>query len=58
MQIMACYVYVISLVIAFVFRMLASGKGHDGKIVSLLPELSKTLLGVVVGALTVMLGRR
>jgi hypothetical protein len=58
MQIIACYFYVISLLIAFIFWMVALSKGSDAKIVPLLPELSKTLLGVIVGALTVMLGKK
>ena len=56
MQILACYFYVISLVIALAFWLIALGKHHE--IIPLLPELSKTLLGVIVGALTVSLGRR
>ncbi len=54
-QIFACYFYVISLVIALVFYFLASSKG---KPLPVLEELSKTFLGVLVGALTVSLVTR
>jgi hypothetical protein len=52
-QVFACYFYIISLVIALVFYMIASGKGGTPQ--SVIEELSKTLLGVLVGGLTVSL---
>lgn len=58
MQILACYFYVVSLVVALIFWLVAMSKDHDNKIISVLPELAKTLLGVFVGALTVGLGRK
>jgi hypothetical protein len=54
-QIFACYFYVVSLVIAIIFYFIASSKGNP---LPVLEELSKTFLGVLVGALTVSLAAR
>lgn len=51
----AAYFYVFCLIIAIVCWFIAKQK-QSTTIVPLLPELSKTLLGVIVGALTVALG--
>lgn len=57
-QIIACWVYAGGLLVATVFYLLAISKNiPDTKIVPLLPELSKTLVGVLFGALTVALGK-
>ncbi|HEX8277700.1 MAG TPA: hypothetical protein VF540_03365 [Segetibacter sp.] len=52
MQIIACYFYVGSLILAAVFWGISGVNGHANP-VPILPELTKTLLGVLVGALTV-----
>ncbi len=58
LQIIACWLYVIGLVTATVFMLIASSHGKkDTDMVPLITELSKTLLGVLAGALTVALGR-
>jgi hypothetical protein len=52
-QVLACWVYVIGLLIAFVCwcTLLIMSKGNQAA--PLLPELSKTLMGVIVGAFAV-----
>jgi hypothetical protein len=58
-QIIACWVYVGGLVIAFVGWVIAKIQSiPDAQIQGLLPEMVKILLGVMVGALTVALGRQ
>jgi hypothetical protein len=57
-QIIACWVYVVGLLIAAVFYFIAISKPiPDNDMVNLIPSLSKTLLGVIVGAITVALGK-
>jgi hypothetical protein len=58
LQIIACWVYVISLTLAFAGWIIAKLSGiRDAQIQPLLSELAKTLLGIMVGALTLALGR-
>lgn len=57
LQVIACWVYVFCLLAALVVWLIAQFTGvPEGQIVPLLPEMAKTLLGVIVGALTVVLG--
>lgn len=57
-QIIACWLYVASLVVALLFWIIAKIKGiADTALVQLLPELVKTLFGIMVGSMTVALGR-
>jgi hypothetical protein len=57
-QIIACWVYVVGLLIAAIFFFIAIKKGiSEPDMNSLIPSLSKTLLGVIVGAITVALGK-
>lgn len=55
MQAIAAYFYVICLVVAVAGWFVAKSKGST-TIVPILPELAKTLLGVIMGALTIGLG--
>lgn len=58
LQIIASWVYVGGLTVATIFYIIAISKNiPNAGIVPLLPELSKTLIGVLFGALTVALGR-
>jgi hypothetical protein len=57
LQIIACWVYVLCLLAALVAWLIAQAKDVP-HVVPLLPEMAKTLLGVIVGALTVVLGGR
>ena len=57
-QVIACWVYVGGLLLAATFYLIAITKGiADANQVPLIAELSKTLIGVLFGALTVALGR-
>ncbi len=56
LQVIAAYVYVVGLLAAtglWAAKRFTAGQDH---VVSTLPELAKTLLGVMAGALAVMLG--
>lgn len=55
LQAAAAYFYVICLIVAVIGWFVAKSK-NSTTIVSILPELAKTLMGVIVGALTVALG--
>jgi len=55
-QIIACWFYVFSLVLAFVLWQIARGNGST-HIEDALPQLSYTLAGVLVGGMTVGLGK-
>lgn len=55
-QIIACWFYVFSLVLAFVLWQIAGGNAAAG-VEKVLPQLSYTLAGVLVGGLTVGLGK-
>lgn len=58
LQIIACWIYIMGLLTGFVFYLVAMSKGQkDDAIVPLITELSKTLLGVIVGVLGVALSR-
>jgi hypothetical protein len=58
LQIIACWVYVGGLVIAFTGWLIAKFNSvPETQMQTLLPELVRTLLGVIVGAITVALGR-
>ncbi len=57
-QIIAAYIYVIGLVTALVSWMLESFSEDPKEVVALIPELSKTLIGVFVGTLAVHLGKK
>lgn len=56
-QILACWIYVIALMIAFTFWIVTIIRGTEQQAVPLLAELSKALLGVVAGVMVVRLGR-
>lgn len=58
-QIIACWFYVLSLVLAFVLWQIALSNGAkpDTEIAKMLPQLSYTLAGVIMGGATVALGR-
>ncbi len=55
-QVGAAWLYAAGLFIAFAFWVANKFSTAPEKVVSTLPELSKTLLGVAVGALAVVLG--
>ena len=54
-QAIACYLYVLGLLAAVIVWANLSFVGDPTKVVALIPELSKSLLGVVIGALAVSL---
>ncbi len=56
LQVGAAWLYAAGLFLAFGFWVANKFSTAPEKVVSTLPELSKTLLGVVVGALAVVLG--
>jgi len=56
LQVGAAYLYVLGLVIAFVCWALIRFSDKPEEVVSTLPDLTKTLLGVVVGVLAIALG--
>ena len=56
LQVIAAWGYVIGLVMAVIFWLGTNFSEEPGTVVLLLPELSKTLIGVIVGALAVALG--
>lgn len=56
LQIGAAYLYIGGLLLAFLFWLLNRFSDKPDQVVSTLPELTKTLLGVLVGALAVALG--
>jgi hypothetical protein len=56
LQVLAAWVYVIGLIVAFVMWAIKWFPTKPEEVVNTLPELSKTLLGVLVGALVVALG--
>lgn len=58
LQVIACWVYVGGLLLATVFYLIAISKNiPDADMVPLLSQLSKTLIGVLFGAMTVALGK-
>jgi len=56
LQKIAAYLYVVGLVTAAVFWGVKGFSDETTKVVSTLPELTRTLLGVIVGALAVAVG--
>ena len=54
-QIIACYIYVFSLLAAGVVWLIVESKEDSHQLVALIPEMTKTLLGVIVGALAISL---
>jgi hypothetical protein len=56
LQIIAAFLYVIGLVGAGVFWGIKGFTSEPAKVVSTLPQLTQTLLGVIVGAAAVALG--
>lgn len=55
LQTFACYIYVISLLTCAIVWARRNFISEPGKIVPLIPELTKSLLGVIVGVLAVSL---
>jgi hypothetical protein len=51
-RIAACYIYIVGLVISFIFYLL----DKDNCMADLIPELTKSLYGAIIGALAVLLG--
>ena len=51
-RIAACYIYIIGLIISFIFYIL----DKDKCMAALIPELTKSLYGAIIGALAVLLG--
>ena len=56
LRIAAAWFYTIALLIGFVFWAMTGFEEDIKKVVATLPELSRTLAGVIVGTLAVMLG--
>lgn len=54
-QTTACYIYVLSLVAAGIVWLILGFKEDSKNLVALIPEMTKTLLGVIVGALAISL---
>jgi len=57
-QVIACWVYVAGLLIAFICFLIGALRTPPASAAPLIQELVKTLMGVFVGAITVMLGRQ
>ena len=55
-QILAAYAYFIGMILAVIMFVLSGLEEDPTKVVSILPELSKTLIGAAVGALAVSTG--
>lgn len=56
-QIMACYVYILALIVASVVWAHRDFTVEANKIAPLIPELTKSLLGVIVGVLAISLNK-
>ena len=58
LQVIACWIYILGLLAGTVFYIIALANGQkDEDIVPLITEISKTLMGVIVGVLGVALSR-
>ncbi|MCS3795407.1 hypothetical protein [Niastella sp. OAS944] len=57
-QIIACWFYIISLVLALLFYIIGMIKNIPNEKMVLIPDLVKTLLGVLAGSVAVALGGR
>ena len=55
-QVVASYLYIIGLVVAVVAWAIKGFSEDPGKVVPLLPELSRTFIGIIVGIAAVSLG--
>jgi hypothetical protein len=56
-QVASCYLYLVSMLAALIVWVKLGFEVDPDKIVSIIPELSRTLTGVAVGALAIVLNR-